>query len=170
MEEIWKDIIGYDGLYQVSNLGNVKSFNCNRNKNGLILKQGISKKGYSVVWLKNNGLKKTLPVHRLVALSFIQNFDNKPQVNHINGIKNDNKISNLEWVTNSENIKHAFLNGFKKFSEKRRNKMNKKVLNVENGDIYNSAKQASIIFNINYQSLCNQLNGHRKNYTTLKYL
>ena len=168
--EIWKDVIGYEGLYQVSNLGNVKSYNSNRFKNGLILKQGTSKKGYKVIYFIKDRIKKTLSVHRLVAISFIENTYDKPQVNHINGIKYDNNIDNLEWVTNSENMKHAFVNGLKSFSEKRRNAMNKKVIDNDNGKIYQSAKDASQYFKINYHTLCNQLNGHRKNYTSLKYI
>jgi hypothetical protein len=168
--EIYKDIKGYEGLYQISNFGNVKSFNCKMYKQGFIMNQSLNHKGYKVAYFVKNRKKKTISVHRLVALNFINNPGNKPQVNHINGIKHDNHYSNLEWATNSENMKHAFLIGVKVFSEKRRMQMNKKVIDLSNSKIYNSAKEASILLNINYQNLCSQLNGNRINNTTLKYL
>lgn len=99
--EIWKDIEGYEGLYQVSNMGRVKSFNIN--ENGKILKQGTTKKGYLYVILYKDKKTKPMRVHRLVAQAFIPNEDNKPQVNHINEIKTDNRVENLEWMTNEEN-------------------------------------------------------------------
>ncbi len=103
MKEIWKDIEGYEGLYQISNLGNVKSL-----KNNIILKPSKNSKGYLQVFLWKNGSGKLLRIHRLVAKAFIPNFDDKPQVNHIDGNKQNNRVNNLEWVTNSENQKHAF--------------------------------------------------------------
>lgn len=121
-EEIWKDVLGYEGLYQVSNLGRVKSLSrivkYQENHSGLrkerILKQNITKSGYVHVVICINKLKKTVKIHRLVALAFIKNIENKHLVNHINGIKYDNKVENLEWVTSSENIIHAHKTGLKK--------------------------------------------------------
>jgi hypothetical protein len=116
MEEIWKDITGYEGLYQVSNLGRIKSLKrIAERKNsrcikvgGIILKPSRSNIGYLFVVPRKNGVPHTLYIHKLVANAFIPNPESKPQVNHINGVKTDNKVDNLEWCTQSENIKHSF--------------------------------------------------------------
>lgn len=107
--EIWKDVNGYEGLYKVSNQGNILIVKKKRNQN--LLK---AKNGYLLVDLYKNGLKKRISSHRLVALHFLTNTENKPQVNHINGIKEDNRVENLEWVTASENQIHSINNGLKK--------------------------------------------------------
>ena len=107
MEEIWKDVPDYEGLYEVSDLGRI------RNKKGLIKKQFLSDKGYLKVELYKNGKSKKLRVHRLVAQAFIENQFNKNEVNHKNGIKIDNFVDNLEWMTTQENLQHAFENGLK---------------------------------------------------------
>lgn len=107
--EIWKDIKNYEGLYQVSNLGNIKSF---WHKKEVIMKQ-MNNNGYSQLNLYYCGLAKKFYVHRLVAKAFIPNPENKPQVNHIDGNKQNNNINNLEWVTNIENEKHAIKLGLK---------------------------------------------------------
>ena len=121
MREIYKDIIGYENIYQISNLGNVKvlerSWRCGNNYNVIkhhkeyILKTKITSKGYAAVKLCKDGKRSWPLVHRLIAQAFISNPNNLPDVNHRNGIKKDNSISNLEWITNLDNIKHASLNG-----------------------------------------------------------
>ncbi len=108
MKEVWKDVVEYEGHYQVSNLGNVKSIKFNRNN---LMKFGLDKNGYYRIGLRLNNTRKFYFVHRLVAQAFIPNYDNLPQTNHINGIKTDNSIENLEWCTVSHNIKHAFNTG-----------------------------------------------------------
>ena len=106
--EIWKEIEGYDGDYLISNLGKVKSLKYNKE---YILKQGIDGSGYHFVNLYKNNISKMFFVHRLVSKAFIPNPENKPEINHKNGIKSNNQFSNLEWATSSENTKHAYYTG-----------------------------------------------------------
>lgn len=106
--EIWKDIIWYEWLYQVSNLWYVKSLNYKRNWKEKILKSWISWKWYIQIKLCKNWLQKTYILHRLLLQSFMPNPQNKPAVNHINWIKNDNRLENLEWCTYKENSIHCF--------------------------------------------------------------
>ena len=108
--EIWRDIRGYEGHYQVSNFGRVKSLKYGRE---IILKPGKNGGGYSCVALSKNGHLQTYVVHRLVAQAFLPNPDNLPQVDHLNEIKTDNRVENLQWVTGSENTKRTYQHGRK---------------------------------------------------------
>lgn len=108
--EIWRDILDYEGLYQISNLGNIKSLIFKTKVREKILIPFYVGKGYLAITLCKNKIKNKFLVHRLVAFQFIENPDNKPDVNHKKGIKNDNRACQLEWCTKSENSIHSFLN------------------------------------------------------------
>lgn len=112
--EKWKNIKGYEGIYQVSNLGRIKSLermekykNTQRKRKEKILK-GINLNGYIRIGLLKNKKYKNFLVHRLVATTFIPNPNNFKEINHKDGNKQNNEISNLEWCTRSENVKHAY--------------------------------------------------------------
>lgn len=109
--EKWRDIVNYEGFYQVSNFARIKSFYKGKVK---ILKLALSSKGHLRAHLYKDGKTKLLFVHVLVAKAFIPNPENKPCVNHKDGNKQNNSIDNLEWVTQSENVKHAYETGLKK--------------------------------------------------------
>jgi len=115
-KEIWKDVIGYEGYYKVSNFGRVKSLirksNNQYNKKEIIVSTRLLY-GYVYIQLNKNGKANNKRVHRLVAESFLKNPFNKSQVNHINGIKNDNMVENLEWNTAQENTLHAIKTGLR---------------------------------------------------------
>ena len=104
----WRDILGYENTYQISDNGEVRNIKTKR-----ILKKYLNKYGYYQVTLCKNNKARLFRVHRLVAMTFIPNKENKEQVNHIDGNKLNNKVDNLEWCSSSENIKHAFKNGLK---------------------------------------------------------
>lgn len=127
--EIWKDIEEYEERYQVSNLGGIRSLDRMKRHNtsksgyikveGKVLKPYPTKKGYLHVDMSTlDGKRKSELVHRLVAKEFIPNPKNYPQVNHINGLKDDNRVENLEWCDNSMNQLHAYKMGLNKPSEK----------------------------------------------------
>lgn len=121
MTEIWKDIEGYEGLYQVSNLGRIKSLERYRKtRSGGVTKipekeivPHETNKGYLRAGLYKEGERTGFSVHRLVAKAFIPNIENKDTVNHINGNKHDNRVDNLEWNTYNENNKHALSSGLR---------------------------------------------------------
>ena len=107
MTEVWRDIEGYEGLYQVSNLGNVRSLNWGNQgyTRNMYLKKHPS--GYRQVELVKNGIKKMITVHRLVAMAFVPNPDGLPMINHRDEDKTNNRVENLEWCDNTYNVLYS---------------------------------------------------------------
>lgn len=106
-EEIWRDIKGYEGYYQVSNLGNVKTLHANKGHKIKLLSIAPHPRGYRQVNLYKDGKHESLLVHRLVATAFIPNPNNYNEVNHISEDKHDNRVCNLEWVSHAENCRYG---------------------------------------------------------------
>ena len=117
--EIWKDIVGYEGHYEVSNFGRLRS---NKPKFYGIMNPSYTNKGYVRYGLSLNNKQIIFTIHRLVAIHFIPNPENKPEVNHIDGDKQNNNVSNLEWCTHQENMGHAKQNGLMKYWGRSSNK------------------------------------------------
>lgn len=108
--EVWKDVLGYEGYYQVSNLGNVRSLNYNSTGRVQLLSPNVVRNGYMQVLLCVNSIRNKQYVHRLVATAFIPNPNNLPQVNHLNECKTDNRADNLQWVTPKDNCMYGTRN------------------------------------------------------------
>ena len=145
--EIWKIIDNFEN-YEVSNLGNVRSKPRFGTKGGII-KPFMDRKnnGYLKVHIHRNGKQYQPHIHRLVAQAFLPKIDGKNEINHINGIKTDNRVENLEWCNRKDNIEHSIENGLRKM---------KQVAQIKNGEIiciYRSMNQASIKTNIQYKTI-----------------
>lgn len=170
-EEVWIPIKGYESKYLISNLGRVKSIQFNKH---FIKKQRIGNHGYQIISVtiknKNNVIKKCLLVHRLIAEAFIPNPLNKKEVNHINGIKTDYRIDNLEWVTPSENQTHSYriLNNkscqiaAQKAKEKLSKKIGKYDYNMNLLEIYDSITDAAKKLNKSHSHISQCCNDIRK--------
>ena len=162
MQEIWKDVPGYEGLYQVSNMGRVKSLARTRKMNlpgrdtasvsERILKFGASQ-GYHAVTLAKDGINRKIRLHKLVALVFVPNPDNKPDINHKDGDKHNNRSDNLEWVTPSENQRHAISTGLRK-DELRRKRVNQYDRNGNFIRSWNGYVEIKEALGIPCQSVC----------------
>lgn len=186
MEEIWKSVKGYEGIYEISSYGRLRSLDRavrhysggDRNVKGKLYEPHFLK-GYILYGLCKNGKIKTGYAARLVAIAFIPNPENKPEVNHINGIKTDNRIENLEWVTGKENMQHAYKNKLwkiptgehlERFRKASKEKCSKIVLDLNTGVFYNSVKELCDLYGYNQCTIGRRLNGTRKNDTNFKYV
>ena len=159
--EIWKDVKNYEGLYQISNLGRVKSL-ISKNK---ILKPSKNKRGYMIVALSKNKIIKRYGVHQIVANNFIKNEYNKMQVNHIDGNKQNNCVENLEWCNCQENMLHAYKN---KLTNGKRIPVMQLDLDGNLIKIWNSQIEASRKLNISSVAISRCCNGITK--TAGKYI
>jgi hypothetical protein len=162
MVEEWKNIEGFEGRYMISNTGKVLSLNYKRIKGLNKLLATPLSYGYPTAYLKSNNLRKAVAVHILVAKHFLPNPYLKETVNHINGVKTDNTISNLEWATNMENTTHAYEIGLN-------DHRCKKVIDKNTGEVYRSIGYVSKRFNIPLSSLLCQLKGKYKNKTQFQF-
>ena len=164
IEEIWVSIKGYEN-YKVSNYGNVCSIDrCVIDVDGItrrykskFLKPIKNTYGYNQVALYINGNKKTITIHRLVVEAFIPNIENKPEINHKDGIKTNNIVFNLEWATSKENIQHAFRTGLLKSKVGIEHPNSKPVIQLDKtGNVLNRftcAREADLKTTINYKSI-----------------
>lgn len=148
MEE-WKPVIGFED-YEVSSFGRIK------NKYGKFLNPTIDSVGYKMVGLWKDKKETKNRLHRIIAKTFLENPDNLPCVNHIDGDKTNNTIDNLEWCTYKDNNLHAYKIGLKKGSNK------KPVICEQTGEVFDSIREAANKFCLNYGSLKSHLQGRSK--------
>lgn len=189
LKEVWKDIKGFESLYQISNMGKVKSLDrqCWNGfnyftKQGRMLKIQTDKDGYSVIGLHKDVKSFNYKIHRLVAIAFIPNPLNLPEVNHKRGNKKDNKSTSLEWCTQKENINHAIRTGLKTFKRGKdnplygkytgdknpmfgitgeKNSQSKRVKCVTIGKKFGSMGEASREYKVNQGDISRCCNGKR---------
>lgn len=159
--EIWKDIEGYEGLYQISNLGSIKSLNYKRTKQEKILKPRLTVAKYYQVDLCKNGSVKKMYIHRLVAKTFIENPNNFALINHKDENPMNNKVENLEWCNSKYN------NNYGKCKEKNSKKHSKKINQYDlQGNLiktWNGLKEAEETLKISRGNICLCCQGVRKN-------
>lgn len=174
--EIWKDIKNFEGLYQISHLGRVKSVDrivvIEDQKNNRVYEKhfpecikatNLDTKGYVIVTLKKNGKSSRHRIHRLVAEAFIPNSNNLPQVNHLNENKKDNHISNLEWCTDEYN--NTYGTRLKRISENNKGKLPHNCVKVVIfGVVYNSLVEAGKALGVCGDTIKNRINKHIEGY------
>ena len=169
--EEWRDIEGYEGLYQVSNLGNVRSITRsvtypnggNRVFQGQELSKICAATGYYQVGLSRNGKVKVTNIHRLVAVAFIPNPENKPHVNHIDANKKNNDCSNLEWVTRHENMQHAHSLGLCNEDLSAAREARKRKVRRSDGAVFNSIREAANALGAHSGNISLAASGKRRN-------
>jgi hypothetical protein len=159
----WNSLIGFNCKYLINKNGYLTCLQ----KKGLnkFLKSRIDRAGYFTVRLNKNGQSSTHYVHRLLAIAVIPNANNKPFINHINGIKTDNRIENLEWITHAENVQHAYKMGLCKLENRQT-----PIIDICSGKKFPSIKKAAEFNLIKYNTCKGYLNGSRPNPTCLRYL
>jgi len=177
--EKWMPVNNYLGMYEVSDLGRVRGVLRKANNNKIIqpkiLKQRVNNRGYLVVTLRNNGHIFIPFVHKLVICAFLPNPQNKPEGNHRFGIKTDNRLSQLEWVTKSENIKHSFdvlgkksINYWEgRFGKNHPN--SKEVICLNTGEIYESLRMAANKLGLSTPSIGDVCRGYASSTRGLKF-
>lgn len=161
---MFKAVVGWEGLYEVNEEGIIKS--TPRNGNGYkarVLSQNKDSDGYLVCKMRNGSKVRTTKVHRAVAQAFLQNPENKPQVNHKDGDKTNNHVSNLEWVTPSENILHAKRMGFQIECPNRVRVEQRSLDNSKTIAVYPSLKEAEKQTGIGWTGISAVIRGLRKN-------
>ena len=164
MTEEWRDIKGFEGIYQVSNEGRVRSLDhvtAGRHWKGKVLSAAV-KAGYPSVRLSNGAEKRSCRVHRLVAEAFLDNPETLPEVNHIDGNKNNNHVDNLEWCTSKKNKVHAWIIGLTKLPPAQAPRPVIQILEGREIASYASMEIAEIITGIDAGTICGCCKGKRK--------
>ena len=165
MVEQWKPVVGYEGLYEVSNMGRARSFPRKGTKGGVIGVSYDSNKHYAHIALTKHGKSRTVSLHRVVAKAWIPNPENKPQVNHMDGDKTNNRVDNLEWVTNLENMHHALEHGLQKGYVYAIESNMRGVFQKKNGEViamYPCIKYAQFVTGVCNQNIFKVCQGKRR--------
>lgn len=153
-KEIWRDVVGYEGLYQVSSIGRVKSLErWSYNGHGYFLKREKfltprpNDDGYLTVKLSKHSKEKRCTIHRLVAMAFIANTDNLLEVDHIDASRTNNHVFNLRWVTRKQNMNNLHCTG-------KNHKWAKKVINIDTQQVFDTVTDAALAFSVTPSAIC----------------